>query len=516
MTISFDKLGILAHGGTSKTFSKQADGYGRGEGVGVVIVKRLQDALRDNNPIYATVIANGSSHDGYTPIISDPCAESQAQLIKDVYKEFKLRPQDTKYVEAHGTGTPVGDTVELKAIKNSLGNHKLLVGSVKSNIGHTEGAAGVMGIIKSALMLHHKTIPPIALFDGRTTTDQVDLIRLNMDVPVKASDWPKSDHVKRISINGFGIGGSNCHIVMQEFVPPKPKLNGFLSNNSKCYNESNYLILPLSTHSPAALTDMISRWLDFLHSKEDMSRKELQQIIHETSIGRTHHSNRFSVAGKSVADIIVGLQQYSDMIREQKEEEQRIKEDAERAHSTKSSDHKIEEAVSQTTKDTGKDTTVDTGDTAPSDTESNGNEKTTPQQDKVEKKYHFGQSSKTKTPRICFVFHGQGAQYPRMCSELYKTHSIFKSYLNKCDAYLRSIEPEFRLLKHIMEPKDTSKIYNTEISQPANIAVQIALIEMWKSYGIQANGVIGHSAGEIACAYCAGCYSLEDAMKVSD
>ncbi|KAL4794077.1 hypothetical protein BDV19DRAFT_390587 [Aspergillus venezuelensis] len=208
--------GFLGQEGRSKTFDASGDGYGRGEGCGVVVLKRVEDAIRDGDNIRAIVRGTGVNQDGKTKGITLPNAVAQAELIRSTYASAGIDLSDTQYFEAHGTGTQAGDPTELEAVSLTIGSalpadKKILVGSVKPNIGHTEAAAGIAGVIKGVLALENGLIPPNILFNN--PNPKIQFQKWKVDVPTGLTPWP-SDGVRRMSVNSFGAGGTNAHAVL--------------------------------------------------------------------------------------------------------------------------------------------------------------------------------------------------------------------------------------------------------------------------------------------------------------
>ncbi|KIA76017.1 polyketide synthase [Aspergillus ustus] len=208
--------GFLGQEGRSKTFDASGDGYGRGEGCGVVVLKRVEDALRDGDNIRAIVRGTGVNQDGKTKGITLPNAVAQAELIKATYQSAGLDMGDTQYFEAHGTGTQAGDPTELEAVSLTIGSalpgdKQILVGSVKPNIGHVEASAGIAGVIKGVLALENGLIPPNILFN--TPNPKIQFQKWKVAVPTALTPWP-SDGVRRMSVNSFGAGGTNAHAVL--------------------------------------------------------------------------------------------------------------------------------------------------------------------------------------------------------------------------------------------------------------------------------------------------------------
>ncbi|ROV97139.1 hypothetical protein VMCG_07466 [Cytospora schulzeri] len=208
LTSNFFTEGILSPEASCKTFDAKADGFARAEGITAIYVKRLSDAVRDGNPIRAVIRGSGTNGDGRSMGIMSPSSEAHEALMRQVYERSGLDPNETAFVECHGTGTPTGDPIELKAVGNIFGARGVYIGSVKPNVGHSEGCSGITSLIKGVLALEHGTIPPNIKF--QTPNPKIPFAEKKLVVPVEPTPIP-SDRAHRISINSFGIGGSNAH-----------------------------------------------------------------------------------------------------------------------------------------------------------------------------------------------------------------------------------------------------------------------------------------------------------------
>lgn len=217
MTLKLDAAGILSPDGLSYSFDHRANGYSRGEGFGMVVLKRVSDAILDGDTIRAVIRGCGSGQDGRTPGLTQPSKSAQADLMRSVYSRASLDPSLTRFFEAHGTGTVVGDSIEAGAISEVFTAYRspdapLYVGSVKSNIGHLEGAAGIAAIIKAVLTLEDGIIFANATFEKSNPKISESW---NLKFPTEATIWPQSG-LRRMSVNSFGIGGSNVHVVLDD------------------------------------------------------------------------------------------------------------------------------------------------------------------------------------------------------------------------------------------------------------------------------------------------------------
>ncbi|KAI6355122.1 hypothetical protein MCOR25_008327 [Pyricularia grisea] len=221
MLIFLNRMGFSSPEGRSKSFDASGDGYGRGEGCGIVVLKRLDDAIRDKDPIRAIIRGTGINSDGYTQGFTTPSTESQAALIREVYSRAGLDVADTQFFECHGTGTKVGDPLETKAVYETIAAKKsqpLVIGSVKPNIGHLESASGVAALIKSILALEKGLIPPQVFF--KTPNPAIPFEEWNLKVPTTLMPWPATRGPRRVSINNFGVGGTNAHVIVDS-APPR-------------------------------------------------------------------------------------------------------------------------------------------------------------------------------------------------------------------------------------------------------------------------------------------------------
>ncbi|KAH8658158.1 KR domain-containing protein [Xylariales sp. PMI_506] len=235
MTKDMSEQGVLSPDGSSRSFDADANGYARGEAVNMVYIKRLSDALRDGNPIRAIIRATSSNADGKTAGLSVPNFESHEMMIRKAYETAGISDLSaTAFVECHGTGTQTGDPIEIKAVAKVFGDHGVHIGSVKPNVGHSEGASGLSSLIKAILALEHQTIPPNIKF--KTPNPKIPFKERKLVVPIEPTPWP-ADRAERVSVNSFGIGGANAHVVIdsaRSFLGPQPAaLNGGASNENE-------------------------------------------------------------------------------------------------------------------------------------------------------------------------------------------------------------------------------------------------------------------------------------------
>lgn len=307
--IAMSKGRFLAADGRCKTFDARADGYGRGEGAAVVIVKPLAEAQRDGDRIYAVVHGTGVNQDGQTPGITLPNRESQEQLMRDVYAKSGIDPHRIHYVEAHGTGTQAGDTAEAGAIGAVLGGDRpkdqpLLVGSVKTNFGHLEAGAGILGIIKTALCLHHREVPPHLHFE--TPNPAIPFDRWGLRIPTTTHSLP-ADCLA--AVNSFGYGGSNAHIVLGTTPasppPEEPHTLSPATAGPDTQTPPPSKLFPFSARSPEALQALALSLHDWLDGPGKAT--QLDNLAYTLTDRRSHHDYRISIVARDLQELQTGL-----------------------------------------------------------------------------------------------------------------------------------------------------------------------------------------------------------------
>lgn len=429
------KGGFLAADGRCKSFDASGDGYGRGEGGGMVVLKKLDHALRDGDRIYAVVKATGANQDGRTTAITVPNDKSQEDLARTVCARAGLAPEEITYVEAHGTGTLVGDPVELRALGAVYGAAEkrvasLGVGSVKATIGHTEAAAGIASVIKSALAIHHRTIPPQGWLDKPNPDIPFD--DLNMHIQVEAQPLPADAAPMTIAVNGFGYGGTNAHTILQEFRPDSAE---------PAYRPGprrHLGVLPVSARSAPAVRAMAGRFADLLAEGADPDH------LAEAAWTRlAHHPFRTGVPVRERADMIRALREYAG--------------------------------------GEGRDAV---------------------------------RTVSRRVPEPVFVFSGMGPQWWGMARDLLTADGVFAAEARKVDDAFRAVSG-WSIIEELLRPEAESRVTTTEVAQPANFLVQVALVAELAKYGITPTTIVGHSVGEVSAAYISGMLSLEDAVTVA-
>jgi len=437
--IGMCKGGFLAPDGRSKSFDERGDGYGRGEGAGIVVLKPLADAERDGDQIYAVIRATGCNQDGHTDGITVPNPDAQQTLIRKVSEKANVALHDINYFEAHGTGTSLGDPIEMSAIGGTVGqarnaNETCIVGSVKGNIGHLEAASGIAAVIKSALCLKYEKIPPQA--NLITLNSRIPFAELQLSVPRKVETLSGKNNDLFSGINSFGYGGTNACAILQNY---KEKSD---NENENAFITDKKFILPLSAKSKPALLALVKNYRDIIAQD---TFNNLSDLTYSAGARRSHLSHRASFKAKTKEELLEKLDQY----------------------------------VTQTTDEAIVETQVS-----------------------------------EKRNKLVFVFTGMGPQWWNMGCELMQTEPVFLASVKRADVIFQKISG-WSILSEMMKPEAESIITETQIAQPANFVLQSALVDLWRSWGIEPAAVIGHSVGEVTTAYVSGILTLEEALLVS-
>ncbi|NET12708.1 MAG: acyltransferase domain-containing protein, partial [Okeania sp. SIO1H6] len=449
--------------GRCKTFDASASGTVWSEGCGVVLLKRYSQAIQDNDHIYGVIKATGVNYDGNTNGISAPSSQSQASLEEAVYQKFGINPETISYVEAHGTATPLGDPIEVEALTETFSkwtNKKKFcaIGSVKTNIGHSAAAAGVSGLIKTILCLKNQKLVPSLHFNQ--PNPHINFENSPFYVNTELKNWEAlQDKPRRAAVSSFGFSGTNAHVVVEEApLEIRSQKSEVRSDNSAVslqevnYSERSLHLLTFSAKTETALSELVFSYQNYL--REDNNDSKLADICYTANTGRTHFNQRLAVIASNKKELEEKLREYK----------------AGTLHATS-----VPGICS------GK---------LP-----NNNAK----------------------PKIAFLFTGQGSQYVNMGRQLYQESSVFREAVNKCDEILGTLHTTSLL--EILYPEDinasNSSILNqTAYTQPTLFAIEYALAELWQSWGIKPDIVMGHSVGEYVAATVAGIFSLEDGLKL--
>ena len=448
---------MLSPDGQCKTFDASANGYVRGEGCGVVVLKRLDEAEADGDRIWAVIRGAAVNHGGASTGLTVPNTPALEEVIETALSDAKIPPSDVDYLEAHGTGTTVGDPIEINAVANVYGKGRssdrpLLVGSVKTNVGHLESAAGIAGVIKAALVLKRGVIPKHLHF--HKPNPSLDWDRLPLQVTSSMMDLPHRPERPRLAgVNSFGISGTNAHIVMEEYrasdgasigsakpvAVSLPATVGDLPLPEQEVQPRQTRLLPLSGKSDGALRDLGKRYLSWLdeHADEEGDAM-LADMAWTAGVGRSHFDHRAGIVfhdAESLREQLRGL------------------------------------------------------------TEADG-----------------GASSRTPT-RVAFAYTGQGSQWVGMGQRLYEREPVARAVLDRCEAVLLRERGTSLLDVMFGRAKGEEDLGDTAWEQPALYALECALTALWSSVGIRPDVVVGHSIGELAASQAAGVFSLEDGMR---
>ncbi|SDJ97581.1 Acyl transferase domain-containing protein [Actinopolyspora mzabensis] len=307
LTVMLDAAGALSADGRSKPFDAKADGYGRGEGAAVVVLKRLRKALEDEDHVHAVIRGSAVHQDGRTNGIMAPSEHAQEHLLRSAYRAARLRPDSIGYLEAHGTGTAVGDPIEANAAAAVLCNrrseeHPLLIGSVKGNIGHLEGGAGVASVIKTALSLQHGTVP--ASLHCTTPNPEIAWDTNNMRVPTAASKWPREDLPRRAGVSGNGYGGTLAHIVLEQAPPAAVQRAG----DELAGHLDEPRVFSVSGSTEWGMRANAGKLADWLAGHEHAS---IDAVGHTLSSRRCHLRHRGAVVAQDRSTLIEGLRALS-------------------------------------------------------------------------------------------------------------------------------------------------------------------------------------------------------------
>jgi acyl transferase domain-containing protein/acyl carrier protein len=291
--ITFSKSRMLAPDGRCKTFDAAADGYVRGEGCGVIVIKRLEDAIRDGDRIRAVIRGSAINQDGASGGLTVPNGVAQQRVITEALERAGVRAGDVGYLEAHGTGTSLGDPIEVQAAAAVLGDGReagrpLLIGSVKTNIGHLEAAAGIAGVIKVILSLEHEVLPKHLNFQN--PSPHIPWDRLAVRVVNEATAWERNGRPRIAGVSSFGFSGTNAHVILEE----APEVAGQLV--AAPTDDRRFSVLPLSARSPAALMQVAGRYRDWLSAHPDAS---LSDVCFTAGAGRAHFEHRAALVVNS-------------------------------------------------------------------------------------------------------------------------------------------------------------------------------------------------------------------------
>jgi acyl transferase domain-containing protein/acyl carrier protein len=427
---------MLAPDGRCKTFDAAADGFARGEGCGMVVLKRLSDAQADGDRVLAVIRGSAVNQDGPSSGLTAPNGPAQEAVIREALAHAGVTPGEVGYVEAHGTGTQLGDPLEVQALGAVFGSEReqpLWLGSVKTNIGHLEAAAGITGLIKLVLSLQHRELPAHLHF--KTPSPHIPWADCALRVPTALTPWEPIGGRRIAGVSSFGFSGTNAHVVLEE--APAVPVAAAAARPPRAH------LMALSARDETALVELAARYAQALQGRLD---DELADICFTANVGRAHFAQRATVLAHTVEELRTRLLALA------------------------------------------RGEAVDGVKTA--------------------------RVARRDPPRVAFMFTGQGAQYAGMARRLYEHEPVFREALDRCAALLAPhLEQPLLQVLFPAEGEDTP-LNDTAYTQPALFAVEYALTEWWRAWGIMPQAVIGHSVGECVAACVAGVLSLEDALRL--
>ncbi|HET9206060.1 MAG TPA: type I polyketide synthase, partial [Burkholderiaceae bacterium] len=303
LLVAMSKVGFMSPDGRCKTFDAGADGFGRGEGCGAIVLKRLSDAVADGDRVLAVVRATAVNQDGHSTVLSAPSGPAQQALLRDALAQAQIEPSRVGFIETHGTGTALGDPIEVEAIAAVLGKpspqgDRCHLGSIKANIGHLEAAAGVAGLIKTVLALQHEAIPPQPHFS--TLNPHLSLAGTRLAIPTTLTPWPRTAQPRVAGASSFGVGGTNAHVIVEE--APRLPMDPTVAMPA----EPRLLLLPLSAQDDVALRELATRWIDFLQR----TPASTADLAYTACLRRSHLDRRLAVPGRSKAEWRTRLQEW--------------------------------------------------------------------------------------------------------------------------------------------------------------------------------------------------------------
>jgi acyl transferase domain-containing protein/NADPH:quinone reductase-like Zn-dependent oxidoreductase/SAM-dependent methyltransferase len=473
-------VSFLSPDGKSFTFDSRANGYGRGDGVATIVVKRLSDAVAAGDPIRAVIRETHLNQDGKTETITSPSEAAQVALIRDCYHKAGLDPRGTQYFEAHGTGTPTGDPIEARAIaavfrQGRPADDPLRIGSVKTNIGHTEPTSGLASVIKVAMALEMGVIPPSINFEKANPKLALEDWRLR--VAQGLEPWPSSEagEIPRASINSFGYGGSNAHVILEQaesWLRDRTGVNETTTNGVHASTKGT------ATNGVDGSTNGVTGGNN-IKSIEGYERPKYKAKVFilsardEQACQRMVSNLKEHLEQNPPTDPETYLQSLAYTLGQRRTLFPWV------AAHTLPYTCGIDEVIK--------------GLASPK----------------------FKPRKTSGTPRIGMVFTGQGAQWHAMGRELMVPYPVFKASLEEADRFLRELGAGWSLMQELCRDAETTRINDAAISVACSAALQISLVRLLRSWGIKPTAVTSHSSGEIAAAYTVGALSYREAMAVA-
>lgn len=455
MSVNFSRARMLSPRGRCHTFDNSADGFVRGEGCGVVVLKLLSDAITDGDYIHAAIRGSATNQDGRSGGLTVPNGTAQRAVLNAALDAGGVLPKQVAYVEASSTGSSLGDPIELQALGDVYGRGRepgqpLLVGSVKTNIGHLEVASGMASLIKTVLAFGQASIPRQLHF--QTPNAHVPWNELALKVVDEPTPWPQKRRLAGVS--AFGFSGTNAHVVL-EAPPERDQISGSGSQLTTtatqsptvvtASNEPDWELLPLSAKTPKALDELSVRYAEFLTDHTP----ELSDVSFTAGVGRNHGEYRRVVLATDRKSMVAGLQDQESTL----------------------------SAVA---------------DKAPA--------------------FHVFSGHASRPAKLALLFTGQGVLLAGTGQQLLQTEPVFRDALEACESVLAD-ELDYRL-HDLLYGDQQQRLDSTRYAQPVLMAVQCALVRLWEHWGLQPAAVMGHSVGEFSAACVAGVLSWEDGLRL--
>lgn len=456
--------------GRCHTFDVKADGYCRAEAVNAVFLKRLDDAVRDRDPIRAVIRGTACNNDGRTPTgITSPSAQAQTAAIRAAYSNAGIADLDqTTFLECHGTGTQAGDPIEVQGAAAAFATSAradgrcapLLIGSCKSNIGHSEAGAGISGLIKAVLAIERGVIPGNPTYI--TPNPKIDFKGSCVEVVGRNLQWPKGA-MRRASVNSFGFGGSNAHAVIESPM----YLLGADAREQQHYVLSHQQETSYSLSGSNGTLDMDD------DDDMDLMMKQRPQLLVVSANNQDSLQRNINVLEKHLLNPAI---------------EVRLKDLAYTLSERRTHHFNRAFTVSQAT-------------------------------DEIEWNAFSFDKTRAAGRRIAMIFTGQGAQWSQMGRDLLETYPLARRTVDALDDVLQAlpepVRPAWRLVDELTKPRKAGVIRQPEFSQPLVTALQLALLAVLEDWDVKPSAAVGHSSGEIAAAVAAGYMSSADAIKTA-
>ncbi|MFF5031270.1 polyketide synthase Pks13 [Nocardia salmonicida] len=475
ITLGFDQNGAVAKDGHIKAFSSDADGMVRSEGAGMIVLKRLADAERDGDNIMGVIKGSAVNSDGRSNGLFAPNPDAQADVLRAAYRDAGIVPNTVDYIEAHGTGTPIGDPIEAEALARVIGRGRdadkpALLGSAKTNFGHLESGAGAASLAKVLMSFQHNVIPPSINYAG--PSPYIPFEQANLKVVDEATEYPRYSGVATVGISGFGFGGTNAHVVLQEYVPTAPVVEDVTAEQvaaEKIEGEETTDVVAEAIAITEAAVEPVEPVVEW-----DGERDEPLPVVLAVS---AYLPSRRKRAATELADWLEGAGKDVPLA------------DVARALAKRSHQRSRGVVVAKTREE------AVTGLRAIAEGKPGAGV--------------FTADSPASNGPI-WVFSGFGSQHRKMAKQLYGENSIFRKTVDEVDELVQD-EAGYSIREMFL---DDEQDYDVGTCQVGIFTIQLGLAALLRAHGAEPAAVVGHSMGEVAGSYIAGGLSIEDAVRV--